>query len=143
MIRDNKSCPGCHFKHPKDSTKLKFHQEVGFPALVKHGYLCRKDVTASAKILDKFNTKFPQNTDPAKVLKPAAKIVSDDSSSDQILAKHVHSPSNIQYNNRINNPASFDKNSVLLMPNRPAPPLTSNGYNYLYSSEIEEGPVFE
>ena len=74
MIREDKSCPGCQFNHPEDSPKLKFHQEVGCPALAKHGYLCHKDVTASAKIANKFNTKFPRNTDQAKVLKPAAKI---------------------------------------------------------------------
>ena len=39
MIREDKSCPGCHFNHPKDSPKLKFHQEVGCPALSKQGYL--------------------------------------------------------------------------------------------------------
>ena len=26
MIREDKSCLGCHFNHPKDSPKLKFHQ---------------------------------------------------------------------------------------------------------------------
>ena len=93
MIREDKSCLGCHFNHPGDSPKLKFHQEVGWPALAKHIYLWRKDVTASAKIVDKFNTKFPWNTDPDKVLKLAAKRVSDDSSSDHISARHVHSPS--------------------------------------------------
>ena len=29
------------------------------------------------------------------------------------------------------------------MPNSPAPDLTSNGYNDLYSSDSEEDPVFE
>ena len=84
---------GCHVNHPKDSSKLEFHKEVGCPALAKHGYLCRKDVIALAKIMEKFNTEFPRNKYLAKVLKPAAKIVSDDSSSNQILARHVHSPS--------------------------------------------------
>ena len=45
IIRDNKSCPGCHLNQPEDPPKLKFHQKVGFPALAKHGYLCRKYVT--------------------------------------------------------------------------------------------------
>ena len=39
MIREDKSCPGCHFNHPEDSPKLKFHQEVGCPELAKHGYI--------------------------------------------------------------------------------------------------------
>ena len=50
MVREEKSCRGCHFNHPKDSPKLKVYQEVGYPALVKHDYLCQKYVTASAKI---------------------------------------------------------------------------------------------
>ena len=37
MIREDKSCTGCYFSHPKDSLKLKSHQEVGCPALAKHG----------------------------------------------------------------------------------------------------------
>ena len=47
MMWEDKSYLGCHFNHPKDSPRLKFRQEVGFPALAKHGYLCRKYVTAS------------------------------------------------------------------------------------------------
>ena len=129
---------GVSFQSPKDSPKLKLHQEVGCPALAKHGYLYHKDVTVSAKIMDKFNTKFTCNTDPAKFLKPAAKTISDDSSSDQILAGHFHLPSisNTTIESTIL-PASIN-NSVLLMPNRAAPPLTSNKYNDLYSSESDE-----
>ena len=116
---------------------------MGCPELAKHGYLCRKDVTASAKIVDKFNTKFPRNKDPAKVLKPAAKRVSYDSSSDQISAIHVHSPSisNTTVESTIS-PALIN-NSVLLIPNLAAPPLTSNGYNDIYSSDSEDNSVFE
>ena len=143
MIREDKSCPGCHFNHPEDPLKLKFHQEVGCPALAKHGDLCRKDVTVSAKIVDNFNTDFPRNTDPDKVLKPAAKRVSDDSSSDQISAIHVHSPSISNTTIESTIPPDSINNSVLLMPHRPAPPLTSNGYNDLYLSDSEEDPVFE
>ena len=111
---------GCHFTHPKDSLKLKFHQEVVCPALAKHGYIFFKDVTASAKIMDKSNIKFPRNTDQAKFHKPAAKRVSDDSSLEQISARHVHSPSisNTTIDSTIP-PASIN-NSVLLMPNRAA-----------------------
>ena len=49
MMREDKSCPGCHFNYPEDSQQLKFHQEVGCLAIVKHGYIFRKDVTASEK----------------------------------------------------------------------------------------------
>ena len=75
----------------------------------------------------KFNTKFPRNTDPAKFFKPASKIFSYYSSSDQISARHVHSPSisNITIESKI--PPTSINNSVLLMPNRANPPLTSNG----------------
>ena len=143
MIREANSCLGYHFNHPKDSSKFKFHQEVGCPELSKHGYLCRKDVTALAKIVDKFNTNFPQNTDPDKVLKPAAKRVSDDSSSNQISVRHFHSPSISNTTIESTIPPASIKNSVLLMPNCPAPPLTSNRYNDLYSSDSEEDLLFE
>ena len=93
MIREDQSCTGCHLNHPKDSLKLKFHQEVVCLALSKHGYIWHKDVTVSAKTVDKFKTKFPRNAFPAKVIKPTAKRVSDDSSSYQISARHIHSSS--------------------------------------------------
>ena len=111
--------------------------------LANHGYIFRKDVTALAKIADKFNNKFPQNTDQSQVNKPAAKIILDNSSSDQILSRQVHSPS--ISNRTIDStllPASID-NAVLLIPNLAAPTPTSNGYNDLYSSDSEDDPVFK
>ena len=143
IIREDKSCPGCHFNHPEDSPKFKFHQEVGCPALAKHGYLRRKDVTTSSKIVDNINTKFPHNTDPDKFLKRASKRVSYNYSSDQISARHVHSPS--ISNTTIDSTISPDSinNLVLLMSNRVSTPPTSNGYNDLYSSDSEDDPVFE
>ena len=59
MMIEDKSFMGCHFNHLDDSTKQMVHQEVGFPALAKHGYICQKDVRASAKVVGWFNTKFP------------------------------------------------------------------------------------
>ena len=59
MMIEDKSFMGCHFNHLDDSTKQMVHQEVGFPALAKHGYICQKDVRASAKVVGRFNTKFP------------------------------------------------------------------------------------
>ena len=93
--------------------------------------------------MDKFNTKFPRNIDLAQVKNPAAKRVSDDSSSDHISAIHVHSPSlpNTTIDSTVT-PSSID-NAVLLMPNRSAPAPTSDGWNYLYSSDSEDNPVFE
>ena len=143
MIREDKSCLGCHFNHPGDSPKLKFHQEVGCPELAKHGYLCRKDVTALAKIMEKFNTEFPRNKYLAKVLKPASKRVSDKSLSNQISERHVHLPSISNSTIESTIPPDLINHSDLLMPNRPAPHLTSNGYNDLYSSNSEEDPLFE
>ena len=143
MILEDKSFPGCHLNHPDDSPKFKFYQEVGCPELAKHVYLFHQDVTVSAKIVDKFNTKFPPNTYPAKVLNPAAKRVSDNSSSDQILSRRVHSPSISNTTIESTFAPALIKNSVLLIPNCAAAPLTSNGYNDLYSSDSEDDPVLE
>ena len=63
MMQEDKSCPGCHYNHPEYTPQLKFHQEVVCPALSKHGYLFRKYVKASAKVVDKFDTNFPKIPD--------------------------------------------------------------------------------
>ena len=39
MVCNDKSCPGCHFNKLDDYPILKFHQEVGCPALYMHGYI--------------------------------------------------------------------------------------------------------
>ena len=142
MMRENKSCPGFHFNHPHDSPKLYFHQEVGCPALAKHGYIFRKDVTASSKIVDRLNTKFPRMTDQAQANKPVAKRISDNYSSNQVSARHVHSPSisNTTIESTVS-PAPI-ANTVLPMPDRVAPTPTSNGYNNLYSLDSDDNPVF-
>ena len=143
MMREDKSYPGCHFNHPDNFPKLKFHQEVGCPALDKHGYIFRKDVTASDKIVDRFNTKFPRMTDQARVNNPIAKRILDDSSSNHIPSKHVRSPSisNTIIDSTV--PPAPISNTNILMPNRAVPTPTSNGYNNLYSSESDDDPVFE
>ena len=124
MMRKDKSCPGCHFNHPDDSPKIKFHQEVGCPALAKHGYIYRKDVTALAKIMDQFNTKITLMTDQARVNKPFAKRVLDDSSYDQISDRHVHSSSisNTTIDSTV--PPDYINNTVLLV-RHPLPKGTS------------------
>ena len=143
MIGEDKSCPGCYFNHPEDSLNLKLRQEVGSPEITKHGYICRKDVTRLDKIVDKFNTKFPRNTDQAKVQKPASERVADNYSSDQISARHIHPPSisNTMIYSTV--PPDFIENAVLLMPNCADLTPTSNEYNGLYSSDSEDNPVLE
>ena len=143
MMWEDKSCTGLHFNHPNNSPRIKFHQDVGCLALAKHGYICRKDVTASAKLVDRFNNKFPKMTDQARKSILVAKRVSDESSSDQVSARRVHSPS--ISNSTIDStlpPAPIPK-KVLLMPNRVAPIPTSNGYKDLYSSESNNDPLSE
>ena len=91
MIWEDKSCPGCHFNPTDDSPRLKFYQDVGCPALPKNGYICQKDATASAKVVDRFNNKFPKMIDQAQTSKIVAKQLSDGSYSDQVYAIRVHS----------------------------------------------------
>ena len=135
MIREDNSHPGCHYNHPKDSPRIKFHQEVGFPALAKHGYLCRKDFTASKTIVDQFNTKFPKITDQFVTSKPMAKRVSYEKAYDHVSARQVHSPSiPIPPIDSSVPPASPEKN-LLLLPNQAAPMPTFDGYANLYSSD--------
>ena len=131
------------FRSPQRLPEVKSHQEVGCPALAKHGYIFRKDVTTSAKIMDKFNTKFSCNIDQARVNKHATKRLSDYSLSDEISARHVHPPS--ISNTTIDSTVSPDSiyNVAFLTPNRAAPTPTYNGYNDIYSSESEDNPVFE
>ena len=93
MMQEDKSCPGCHYNHPEYTPQLKFHQEVVCPALSKHGYLFRKYVKASAKVVDNFNTKFPKITDKSRTSKPLAKRLSDDLASEHVAARWVHYPS--------------------------------------------------
>ena len=115
MMREDKSCLGCHFNHPNDSPKLNFHQEVGCLAFAKHGYIFRKDVTALAKIVDRFNTKFPTVMDQARANKPVSKHILDNSSSDQVSARHVHSPSISNYTLYSTVPPAPIANIVLLI----------------------------
>ena len=143
MIREDKSCLGCQFNHPDNSPKLKFHQEVGCPVLAKHGYICRKDVTAWAKIVDRFNTKFPRMIDQARANKPVTKRISEESSSYHVSSRRVHSPSISNTTIESTVPPAPIVNTVLLMPNHVAPTPTSNGYNNLYLSDSDDDPVFK
>ena len=121
IMQEDNYCLGCHFNHPDDSPKLNFHQEVGCLTLAKHGYIFRKDVTASAKVVDWFNIKLPRMTDQAQSNKPVAKRIPDDYSSNQVSARHVRSPSisNTTIDSTV--PPYPIANTVLLMPNRAAP----------------------
>ena len=62
-ISTDRSCPRCHFNKPNESLRLKFHQEVGYPALSKHGCVCKNNVMEVSKIVDQFNSQF-SNPDP-------------------------------------------------------------------------------
>ena len=82
-------------------------------------------------------------TDQYRVNKPVAKRISDDSSSEQISARHVYSPyiSNTPIDSTV--PPDPIANTVLLMPNCAALTSTSNGYNNIHSSESDDEPVFK
>ena len=81
--------------------------------------------------------------DQSRKIKPVAKRVSDNSSSDQVYDRRFHPPS-ISKSTLDSTATPYPiANTVLLMPNRVAPIPTSNGYNNLYSSYSDEDPVFE
>ena len=149
MMCNDKSCPGFHFNKPDDSPRIKFHQEVGFPALSKNGYIFWKDVIALATTIDQFNKKFPSMTDQSCPSKPVAKRVSEDTASDHVSARRVHSPSihstelppHPPLKSRV--PPSPPEKNLLLLKNQAAPMPTSNGYVDLYSSNSDNNPVFD
>ena len=122
---------------------------MGFPALANHGYLCRKDFTASKTIVDQFNTKFPKITNQYHTIKPVAKRLSEEKASDHVSAIRFHSPS-IQITvlpphptlDSSVPPAPPEKN-LLILPNQAEPIPTSNGYADIYSSDSEDEPVFK
>ena len=91
IMWEDKSCTGGHFNYTDESPRLKFHQDLGCPSLAKLGYILRKDVTASAKVVDLLNNKVPRMTDQALTNKPVAKRVSNDSSSNQVSARRFYS----------------------------------------------------
>ena len=93
--------------------------------------------------MDRFNKKFPKMTDQAQTSKQVAKRVPDDSSFDQVSARPVHPPSisNSALDSTV--PTALIAKTVLLMPNRVAPILTSDRYKDLYFSESDDNQVFE
>ena len=143
MMWEETICPERHFNHLDDSPRLKFYQEVGCPVLAKHGYICRKYVTASAKVVDRFNNKFPRITDQAQISRPVTKRVSDDSSSNQVSARRIHSPSISNYTLDSTVPPALIVKNVLLVPNHVASIPTSDGYTDIYSSDSGDEPLFE
>ena len=142
-MREDKSCQGCQFNHPEDSPRLKFHQEMVFPGLAKHGYLCRKDVTVSVKAVDKSNNKFYKITDQSCTSNPVAKRLSDDLDSNHVSARQVHSPSISNSTLDFRAPPDPIEKNLLLLPNQAAPIPTSNGYTDIYPSDLEDDPVFD
>ena len=143
MMCKDKSCPGCNFNHPEDYPRLKFLQEVRYPALANHGYLCRKDVTESATIVDQFNSKPPKMTDQYCTKKPVAKRVSDDEASDHVSARWVYFPSIPSPLIDSSMPPYHPGKNLILLPNQSAQIPTSNGYANLYSFDPEGQPVFK
>ena len=79
MVRSNTSCLGCHFNKPDDFPRLKFHQDVRFPDLAKHVYICRKYVMASATIVKKLNNNLPRTPDQTR--QPGARRASEETGS--------------------------------------------------------------
>ena len=143
MMQEDKFCPRCHVNHLDDSPRIKFRQDVRYPALASHGCIFREDVTASAKVLDIFNNKSPKITYQDQKSKPVAKRVSDNSSSGKVSARRVHPPSISNSTLDSNVPTDPIEKNVLLIPNRVAPIPTSNRYNNLYSLESDDDPVFK
>ena len=108
---------------------------MGYLAISKHGYLCRKDVTASAKVVDNLSAKFPNIPDQYFTSKPVAKIVSDDLSSDHIDAIRFHPPLILVPPLDSSVPPALIEKNLPLLPNQAAPMPTYNGYVDLYSSD--------
>ena len=82
-------------------------------------------------------------TDQDRTSKPVSKRVSGNSSSNQVSARRVHSPSISNSTLDSTEPPDPIAKTVLLMPNHVAPIPTSNGYNNIYSLDSNDNPVFE
>ena len=143
IMGEDKSCPGCHYNHPKYYPRLKLHQEVGCLALAKHGYLCRKDVTASENVVYQFNTKSLKILDQSCTRKSVAKRVSDDKASDHVSARRVHPPSILSPPLDSIVPPALIRNNLILPLKQDTPMPTSNGYANIHSSGSEDELVFE
>ena len=128
MTHKDKCFPRCHYNHPKDSPRLKFLQEVGCLALVKHGYLCWKDVTASSKVVDPFETKFPKIPNQSCTIKSVEKRVSNNQASKHVFSRRIHSPSISKPPLNSSVPPSLIENNILLLTNQSVP--ISNSYEY-------------
>ena len=93
IILTDCSCPGFHFNKPNESPRLKFHQEVGWPALENHGYVCEKDLTEVATIIYQFNSRFPKDQPRGTRSTGSCHATEDSGSEDTTSTKWVHSPS--------------------------------------------------
>ena len=148
MIYNDKSCLGFHFNKPDDSPQLKFQQEVGFPDLVKHSYIFRKDVTALSTIVNQFNKKFPRKTDQPFPNSTGVRRASEEKGSQTLSDRRVHSPyipiTELPPSLPVGSivpPAPPDKN-ILLLSNQVAPIPLPDGYANIYSSGSDNDPVF-
>lgn len=52
-------CPRCFFNNKNANLELlKFHREVGCPALAKGGFILKRDPAAAKKVYEEFSAKF-------------------------------------------------------------------------------------
>ena len=134
MMRDDKSCLVCHFNKLDYTPRLNFHQEMGFPALAKHDYICRKDVTVSETIVDQFNKKLLSITNQPRPNRTGSRRASEEMASVTVSARRVHSPSipitelppSLPFKYSV--PPAPHEINLLLLPNQVVPVTNSNGY---------------
>ena len=143
MMREDKYCPVCPFNHPQYSPQLKFNQYVVCLTLANHGYICRKDITASGTIVDQFNTKLSKMNDQSCTRKLVAKRVSDDKASAHVSARRVHPPSITRPPLDSSVPPTTTENNLLLLPNQSAQMPTFNRYTNIYAYDSEDEQLFE
>ena len=134
MVHPDMSCMGCHYNTPNGPPCPKFYQEVGYPTLEKHGYICQNDVTASAIIVTKFNEKSPRTPDQPRPTRPGARRASKEMGFEAAPARRVHplsiptteSPPPLPVESHV--PLDPHETNLLLLPNQVAPVSLSNGY---------------
>ena len=92
MIHTDHSWPVCLLNNPDELPRLKFHQEVGCPALAKHVYVYRKYVAAAAIIVDIFNSKLPKNQTRGNSATGTHQATDYTGTEDAASTQQVHSP---------------------------------------------------
>ena len=149
MICTDRSCPGCHFNKPNKSPRLKFHQEVGCPAITKHGYVCKKDVTEAAMIVERFNSHFPKPQPHGTRITGACRATEDAGPEDTTSAIQVHYPSIPPTLPALPTlpdhpvpPSVPPYPAISHLTNQVSPPPSLNGFTDLYLLDSEDDSVF-